>query len=170
MILVTKAFVTVSVVSILLGGCTSFSGLSGSSSFACKAPDGVTCTSMSGVYANHPNGNGPGTKQPDDAPQKQNYREGSENSRHSGFMQTSSGDPIMSPIQIQRIWYAPWKDVNNDMHDESIIYTVKEGGHWLIETNYKKVVETSRTVRSIQNVDKDDPQRKVSQTSQTIGE
>ena len=37
---------------VLLAACTNMSGLSGSSSFACKAPDGVTCDSVSGTYAN----------------------------------------------------------------------------------------------------------------------
>ncbi len=36
----------------MLAGCTSISGLTGSSSYACKAPDGVTCDSVSGTYAN----------------------------------------------------------------------------------------------------------------------
>ena len=36
----------------MLSGCMSMSGLSGSSSYACKAPDGVTCDSVSGTYAN----------------------------------------------------------------------------------------------------------------------
>ena len=35
-----------------LAGCMSLSGLSGNSSYACKAPDGVTCQSVSGTYAN----------------------------------------------------------------------------------------------------------------------
>ncbi|WP_186269093.1 TraV family lipoprotein, partial [Burkholderia gladioli] len=30
----------------------SFSGYDASSSFACKAPEGVLCNSMSGIYAN----------------------------------------------------------------------------------------------------------------------
>ena len=39
--------------SVLGSGCTSFSGLSGSKSgLACQAPDGVICTSVSGIYAN----------------------------------------------------------------------------------------------------------------------
>ena len=33
----------------MLSGCMSMSGLSGSSSYACKAPDGVTCQSVSGT-------------------------------------------------------------------------------------------------------------------------
>ena len=37
----------------ILGGCAStMSGFDGGSQFACKAPDGVTCSSLSGVYAN----------------------------------------------------------------------------------------------------------------------
>ncbi|MDE2430828.1 MAG: TraV family lipoprotein, partial [Burkholderiales bacterium] len=35
----------------VLSGC-SFSGLDAKSSFSCKAPDGVLCESMTGVYAN----------------------------------------------------------------------------------------------------------------------
>ena len=33
-------------------GCANMSGLSGSSDYACKAPEGVTCDSVSGTYAN----------------------------------------------------------------------------------------------------------------------
>lgn len=35
-----------------LSGCMSMSGLGGDSKYACKAPDGVTCDSVSGTYAN----------------------------------------------------------------------------------------------------------------------
>jgi conjugal transfer pilus assembly protein TraV len=37
---------------IALSGCTTASGLDASSKFACSAPDGVTCMSVSGIYAN----------------------------------------------------------------------------------------------------------------------
>lgn len=37
---------------VTLGGCTTASGLDASSKFACSAPDGVTCMSVSGIYAN----------------------------------------------------------------------------------------------------------------------
>ena len=36
----------------LLSGCASLSGLDGGSSYACKAPEGVTCDSVSGTYHN----------------------------------------------------------------------------------------------------------------------
>ena len=36
-----------------LTGCAgTLTGLEGESKFACKAPDGVTCSSLSGIYAN----------------------------------------------------------------------------------------------------------------------
>ena len=43
-----------------LAGCENLSGVGGSSSFQCKAPAGVPCMSMDGVYANVRAGNLPG--------------------------------------------------------------------------------------------------------------
>jgi len=50
--------------SVILGGCSSIdlSGLSGPSNFKCKAPDGVSCMSVSGLYANASQGNLPAMK------------------------------------------------------------------------------------------------------------
>ena len=45
-----------------LAACTNMSGLSGSSSYACKAPDGVICDSVSGTYANAVQNNLPSQK------------------------------------------------------------------------------------------------------------
>jgi conjugal transfer pilus assembly protein TraV len=48
----------------LLSACSSIdlSGLSGPSAFKCKAPDGVSCMSVSGLYANASQGNLPAMK------------------------------------------------------------------------------------------------------------
>ena len=35
-----------------LGACMNMSGLGGDSKYACKAPEGVACDSVSGTYAN----------------------------------------------------------------------------------------------------------------------
>lgn len=35
-----------------LAGCVNMSGLSGGSKYACAAPDGVACESVSGTYVN----------------------------------------------------------------------------------------------------------------------
>ena len=42
----------IAVTAVAFGGCANMSGLSGSSDYACKAPEGVTCDSVSGTYAN----------------------------------------------------------------------------------------------------------------------
>ena len=45
--------VVLSAVAALSAGCAStMSGLGGEGSYACKAPEGTQCTSVSGVYAN----------------------------------------------------------------------------------------------------------------------
>ena len=41
-----------SIVSFGLAGCSSLSGLDGTSSYGCKAPEGVKCLSVSGTYYN----------------------------------------------------------------------------------------------------------------------
>ena len=46
----SAALVTVS--GLVLTGCMNLSGLGGESKYACKAPEGVTCDSVSGTYAN----------------------------------------------------------------------------------------------------------------------
>lgn len=52
-----------------LAGCSNISGLGGVSEFECKAPKGVPCMSMSGVYANIRSGNVPGLNEsPSGAP------------------------------------------------------------------------------------------------------
>ena len=35
-----------------LAGCAGMTGLDGQGGFSCKAPDGISCASLSGVYAN----------------------------------------------------------------------------------------------------------------------
>lgn len=51
-----------------LAGCGSITGLTGQTEFACKAPEGVPCTSMSGVYENIRAGNVPGQHAPQPSP------------------------------------------------------------------------------------------------------
>ena len=45
---------------VTVSGCQGLSGVGGESEYICKAPDGVTCMSMDGVYANVRAGNLPG--------------------------------------------------------------------------------------------------------------
>lgn len=49
-------------VSLALSGCVNLSGYDAADKFACKAPDGVLCESMTGIYANAKENNLPGQR------------------------------------------------------------------------------------------------------------
>lgn len=142
---------TAFLISILLGAC-SFSGLSGSSSFACKAPDGVTCNSVSGVYANSIENNLPSQQKKEKEKIKQDKESSNADEERPRAIRTSmtipggpgpDGSTDLMPLRTQpkvvRIWVAPWTDADNDMHDQSYTYMVINDGRWLIERSRDKI-------------------------------
>lgn len=130
-----------------LGGCGNFSGLDGSSSFTCKAPEGVSCTSVSGVYANSVANKLPApTSTPVDkhaAPSKSDNPDTANKVDKSmpsyGSIASlrqaapTSGDPVLSPPRILRIWLAPWEDQDGDLRDQSYLYVMWDRGEWNIQ-------------------------------------
>ncbi|MDP2324944.1 MAG: TraV family lipoprotein [Gammaproteobacteria bacterium] len=123
---------------VLLGGCMNLSGISGSSdSFGCKAPEGVICTSVSGVYANAVRNNLPGQKtgQEAAAPAVQMP----DMPRVAPRVTLSSGEAIRSQPRVMRIWVAPWEDADGDLHDQSFIFVTVDSGRWLIEHNRARI-------------------------------
>jgi conjugal transfer pilus assembly protein TraV len=124
-------------------GCSSMSGVGGSGSYACKAPDGVLCSSVTGIYSNSIQNNLPG---------QQNARaetaEGAGNGDKVQFVVTpaqaartalSTGHPIRSAPRILRIWVAPWEDSDGDLRDQSHVYVAVDGGRWMIERNRQNI-------------------------------
>lgn len=156
-----------------LSGCA---GLDASSSFACKAPEGVNCQSLSGTYANSVAGSLPsqqvhkaggstsgdglsGTGQRDrryvwadqgggDQPGIQRYYGGDDGSRLSprAMAAPSSGTPIRKPPQVLRVWVAPWEDESGDLHDQSYFYTMVSPGRWAIEASRQSISERFKPV------------------------
>ena len=133
------------VVSLVLGAlsaCSSMSGYDAKSSFACKAPDGILCESMSGIYANARANNLPGQR-------------GSGRAAEPAEPQTAktgaavmsrpieSGTPIRSAPRVLRVWFAPWEDSDGDLHDQSYVYLPVDSGRWLIEQGELKAGEAS---------------------------
>lgn len=114
-------------------GCAStLSGVGGNESYACKAPEGVVCTSIAGVYANSVQNNLPSQrveKRPvDSVPQP------------AAVVRTApvagsavEGNSIRSATRILRLWIAPWEDADGDLQDQSYVYVVVDAGRWLIE-------------------------------------
>lgn len=120
-----------------LMGCASITGTGGSDKYGCKAPDGVLCSSVGGVYANSIQNNLPAQKaatgHADDKVQfivapAQSVRE-----------PMTTGSPIRSAPRVLRVWVAPWEDSDGDLRDQSYFYVTVDGGRWLIERNRQNI-------------------------------
>lgn len=132
--------------SLILTGCTTFSGLDGSSKFACKAPDGMSCTSVSGVYANNP------AIARAAVPNDQAWDVGTGKSMlpslqpHYAAAKTLhtmpvSGAPLLSPPRVLRIWIAPWLDQDGDLRDQAYLYVMWDRGDWNIQHSRKQILD-----------------------------
>ena len=128
------AFAPPLIFALALSGCAStLSGVGGADGYACKAPEGALCTSVSGVYANAAQG----MPKPAKPPENQ-----SPPARPAIYGATSiapdrsaavSGGPIRSNPRVLRLWIAPWKDADGDLHEAALIHMVVDTGRWLIE-------------------------------------
>ena len=148
----------------VLAGCTSLSGLDGSSSLSCKAPDGVTCDSVSGVYANAVRNNLPsqrsGTATPTDgkasaaasAPPAATFasapaQSGVPSRPSAPPAATASAMPLRSSARILRLWVKPWEDADRDLYDQGYVYVQIDGGQWLIEHAQRQIREAYAPLR-----------------------
>ncbi|MBN3815162.1 type IV conjugative transfer system lipoprotein TraV [Paraburkholderia sp. Se-20369] len=153
---------------VALAGC-SFSGYDASSSFACKAPEGVLCSSMSGIYANAMARNLPEQRVHSGSGATTNIALGSYaagpdsassasiaavgmNARPSrgatGLLPRAldSGAPVHTAPREMRIWFAPWQDADSDLHDQEYVYLVIDSGHWSIAHNQERIQAAFRPV------------------------
>lgn len=136
---------------VALSGCTSMSGFDAKSEFACKAPDGILCESMSGIYANAQAKNLPGQRvnQRGEAPVELSQAKVGSNVMTKPIY---SGTPIRSAPRLLRVWFAPWEDTDGDLHDQSYVYLPVDSGRWLVEHNRRRIQDTYRPVRAPSNL------------------
>lgn len=134
-----------------LAGCMSLSGLSGNSSYACKAPDGVTCQSVSGTYANAVANNLPAqraratsTAAPVSAPSSA----GSAPTVRSASADAAQVLPLRSAPRILRLWFKPWEDADRDLYDQGYVYVQVDGGRWLVDHAQRAIREAHAPVRA----------------------
>jgi conjugal transfer pilus assembly protein TraV len=141
-----KLSVMAALVAASVSGCAVLSGYDASDSFSCKAPEGVSCESMSGVYANMEANNLPGQKA---------LHSGSQDSSAdvsaapgTGVMTTPiySGTPIRTPAKVLRNWFAPWGDSVGDFHDQNYVYVTVDTGHFLVDHNRRQIQEAYRPI------------------------
>jgi conjugal transfer pilus assembly protein TraV len=120
-------------VALTLAGCAStLSGVGGVDGYACKAPEGAMCTSVSGIYANSAQGmpkpaKPSAQKLPPDEPVAY------------GATPLAPGRPVAasnslrSNPRVLRLWIAPWEDADGDLHEQALVHVVVDSGRWLIE-------------------------------------
>ena len=124
-----------------LAGCAgTMSGLDGQGKFSCKAPDGISCASLSGVYANAVQNNLPGQRPSTEA------AKGESAAPKITHQAPISGEPIRSTQKVRRVWLAPWEDDEEVLHDQSYFYLVVDPGRWQVEYSRRKASEGYRPV------------------------
>lgn len=124
-----------------LTGCISMSGLTDSTKFACKAPAGTTCTSVSGVYANASLNNGPARP----VSQQVDTSGVPSSAGATAFPVLAAGMPIRSQPRMLRIWMAPWRDEDDTLHDQAYMYVMVDPGQWLVERSRDATVQKTMT-------------------------
>lgn len=144
---------TVALAGAALSGCGSMAGVGGSADYACKAPDGVQCDSVSGTYANALQNNLPGQRpaRPPVAPNGNAPAPSGSKSvpgaaralARSAVMPTS----LRSEGRIQRLWIKPWADSDGALHDQSYVYLQTDPGRWLVDHAQRQIRDAYSPVR-----------------------
>lgn len=127
-----------------VSGCGSMSGLGGSAEFACQAPEGVVCTSVSGVYANSMAGTLPAQRDPDAGRAKPTHARTEEVAEKPALVRPHpyqaapyvsagplvAGEPLLTPARVMRLWIAPFTDEDGDLHGDTYVYVMWDRGEW----------------------------------------
>jgi conjugal transfer pilus assembly protein TraV len=131
-----------------LSGCAStLSGTGGAEHYACKAPTGSQCTSVSGVYANAGRGAAPvaTAKSAPPASSTSPAPPASSTSPASPVPSAAPGPTVLPSAtaaaapalrtapRVLRMWVAPWEDSDGDLHDASTVHLLVDPGRWLVE-------------------------------------
>ena len=111
-----------------LTGCGSITGLDGTSSYGCKAPEGVKCDSVSGTYYNALQNNLPSQRKSSmpvpggsAAPPLPARRDALLLTSASGTSPSRVGTtfqptPLRAAPRVMRLWIKPWEDADRDLN------------------------------------------------------
>lgn len=147
-----------------LAGCMNMSGLDGETRYACAAPNGVACDSVSGTYANALRHNLP--SQRSDAAATGAAPAGTVASADPSVGGTASdaesapprptlmgvasgagdtagaardGRALRSPARILRLWTKPWEDADGDLWDQGYVYVQIDSGRWQLDHVHQSI-------------------------------
>ncbi|MDE1543959.1 TraV family lipoprotein [Dechloromonas agitata] len=139
-----------------LSSCMSMSGLGGDSKYACKAPDGVTCDSVSGTYANAVANNLPSQRK------RQAVTGASQAERQAlrpaavpraglpaagGSSPQEAGAALRAQARYLRLWVKPWEDIDGDLYDQAHVYVQIDQGRWLIDHVQQRIRDAYTPLR-----------------------
>lgn len=123
------------------------SGLGGSSSYACKAPDGVSCESISGTWANAVAGNLPAQREKTTAP-VQAENSVIPGSAPSPVVSGAQGFALRSQAHTLRLWMKPWVDIDGDLYGHAYLYVQINDGKWLVDRIERPVRDAHAPLRA----------------------
>lgn len=147
----------------LLSGCTSLTGLDGESKYACKAPEGVRCDSLSGNYYNAIQNNLPVQRRsatppvetaPQSAPPPGGVRAApailNASTRPSANDEGTAyqAAPLRAAPRVLRMWVKAWEDADRDLVGESLVYVQVDNGRWLVDHVQRQQREAFMPIRA----------------------
>jgi conjugal transfer pilus assembly protein TraV len=138
-----------------LGGCMSMSGLGGDSKYACKAPEGVTCDSVSGTYANAVANNLPGQRkrQPPTGKATGEATTSRPATPRAGLPAAGGSSPeeaetsLRAQARYLRLWIKPWEDIDGDLYDQAHVYVQVDQGRWQIDHIQQRIRDAYAPLR-----------------------
>jgi len=141
-----------------LAACINMSGLGGDSKYACQAPEGVACDSVSGTYANAIHNNLPSQRAQRSAAARQEASAGNPPQSAVPVSSTvAAGDaatvvtprPLRSEARLLRLWIKPWEDADGDLYDQGYIYVQVDNGQWLIDHVHRQIRDAHAPLKAL---------------------
>jgi conjugal transfer pilus assembly protein TraV len=161
------ALVVLPLLAAQLGGCASaLVGYDAETEHtSCPATEGVTCTPVSDVYRRAMAGTLPGQLRanaqlqipPVVVAQAPTTASSTVIPNATSRPTMSSGAPVRTAPRVLRIWFAPWTDDLEVLHDQRHSYLTLDSGRWLIEHNQRRLMQQFAATRLVQGGDSATP-------------
>jgi len=127
-----------------LAACVNMSGLDGGSKYACAAPEGVACDSVSGTYENAIRDNLPSQRHTTGPAAAATRRDAQDPAPEAPARQPPATvlapdadmpqpQALRSQAHYLRLWIKPWEDIDGDLFDQAHVYVQIDNGRWQID-------------------------------------
>jgi conjugal transfer pilus assembly protein TraV len=148
----------------VLSACSSLSGLGGSDQYACKAPVGVRCESVSGTYYNALQNNLPSQRSRQPAGAATPTAMAAVSPVRDPALPTLTpavtpaanavddrnaepARPLRSQARILRLWFKAYEDSDRDLHDQGFVFVQIDSGRWLVDHAQRQARDAYAPVR-----------------------